>query len=59
MLLEIHIKANEVEPKNKILKDELEHKSSVLPDFINNMRGLLEEQRHEVEHALIGIGKST
>ena len=43
--------------KNKILKDEVERKSSELPNFINKMRGLLEEQRHKVERALISTGK--
>ena len=68
MLPDIRIKAglgcppmpyytNEVESKNKILEDEVEHKSSELPDFINKMRGLLKEQRHEVECALINTGK--
>ena len=48
---------NEVESKNKILKDEVEHKSSELPDSINKMRGLLEEQRDKVERALIITGE--
>ena len=31
--------------------------SPELPDFINKIRGLLEEQRHEVERALISTGE--
>ena len=68
MLPKINIKAglgcppmpyytNEVESKNRILKDQVEYKSAELPDFINKMRGLLEEQRHEVERALISTGE--
>ena len=48
---------NEVESKNKILKDEVEHKRSELPDFVDKMRTLLEEQRNEIERALIGTGE--
>lgn len=48
---------NEVESKNKILKDEVEHRHTDLPDFVDKMRALLEEQRPEVEHAIIAIGE--
>ena len=48
---------NEVESKNKILKDEVEHKKSELPDFVNKMKTLFEEQKREVERSLIGTGE--
>ena len=48
---------NEVESKNKVLKDEVEHKKSEFPDFIDKMRSLLEEQKREIECALIDKGQ--
>ena len=48
---------NKVESKNKILKDEVEHKKSELTDFMNKMKALFEEQKHEVERSLIGMGE--
>ena len=47
---------NEVEYKNKVLK-EVQYKSSQLPDFIHKMRRLMEEQKLEIEHAVIGAGE--
>ena len=35
----------------------IKSQSSELPDFINKMRGLLEEQRQKVERALISTGE--
>ena len=65
MLPEVHIKAGLGSPpmlyytnkKNIILKDEVEHKSSKLPDFVDKVRTLLEEQIHEIECALIATGE--
>ena len=48
---------NEVESKNKILKDEVDHKKLQLPDFVNQMKGLFEEQKNEIERSLIGTGE--
>ena len=48
---------NEVESKNKILKDEVEHRHTELPDFVDKMRALLQEQRLEIERAIIGTGE--
>ena len=48
---------NEVESKNKILKDEVNHKKLELPDFVSKMKGLIMEQKHEVERALINAGE--
>ena len=48
---------NKVESKNKVLKDELEHKKSELTDFVDKMRALLEEQQHEIERSLIDMGQ--
>lgn len=68
MLPNVHTKAglgcppapcytNEVESKNKILKDEVEHRHTELPHFVDKMRVLLEEQRLEIECAIIGMGE--
>ena len=48
---------NEVESKNRVLKEEVQYKSSQLPDFVDKMRGLMEEQRREIERAVISAGE--
>ena len=48
---------NEVESKNKVVKEEVQYKSSQLPDFIDKMRHLMEEQRLEIEHAIVTAGE--
>ena len=45
---------NEVESKNKLLKEEVQYKSSQLPDFVEKMKKLMEGQRQEIERAIIG-----
>ena len=68
MLPNVHTKAglgclpapyytNEVESKNKILKDEVKHRHTELPDFVEKVRALLEEQRLEIENAIVGTGQ--
>ena len=48
---------NEVESKNRILKEAVQYKSSQLPEFVDKMKGLMEEQRREIERAVIGSGE--
>ena len=48
---------NEVESKNKLLKEAVQYKSSQLPDFIEKMKNLMQEQRQEIERAVIGAGE--
>lgn len=48
---------NEVESKNRVLKEAVQYKSSQLPDFIEKMKALMEEQRHEIERAVIDGGE--
>ena len=48
---------NEVESKNRSLKDALEHSHTELPDFVDKMRALLEEQRLKTERAMIGLSE--
>lgn len=68
MLQDVRIKAglgsppspyytNEVESKNKVLKEAVEYKSSQLPDFIDKMKALMHEQRLEIERAVISTGE--
>ena len=45
---------NEVESKNWVLKG---YKSSQLPEFVDKMKILMEEQRHEIERAIINTGQ--
>ena len=48
---------NEVESKNRVLKQAVEYKSSQLPDFVDKMRSLMQEQRHEIERAILDTGE--
>ena len=47
---------NEVELKNKLLKEEVQYKSSQLPDFIEKMKQLMEGQRQDVERTMVNTG---
>ena len=48
---------NEVESKNNVLKQHLKYKASELPQFVENMKKLLTEQRREVERAVATTGE--
>ena len=48
---------NEVESNNRVLKEAVQYKSSQLPEFIEKMKGLMKEQRHEIERAVVGAGE--
>ena len=48
---------NDVEPKNRVLKLQAEYKPQELPTFVETMKGLLQEQKHEIEKAMIGVGE--
>ena len=48
---------NEVESKNKLLKEEIQYKSSQLPEFVEKTKRLMEGHRQEVERAVIGSGE--
>ena len=48
---------NEVESMNKLLKEEVNYKSSQLPDFVEKMKVMLYQQRQEIECALIDSGQ--
>ena len=48
---------NASESINAILKRKVNYKRNELPDFIGEMKELIEEQQQEVERAIIGRGK--
>ena len=43
---------NEVESKNKVLKEKVAYKSSQLPEFVEKMSDLMGEQKNEIERAI-------
>ena len=48
---------NEVESKNRVLKEAVFYKSSQLPDFIQKMKSVLEQQKSEIERAVVNTGE--
>ena len=48
---------NEVESKNKLLKEEVQYKKSQLPDFINKMGEMMHNQKQEIERAVLNSGE--
>lgn len=48
---------NDVESKNRVLKLQAEYKPQELPTFVETMKGLLQEQKQEIEKAMIGVGE--
>ena len=48
---------NAVESKNNVLKQHLQRKSSSLPDFVEGMKALLNQQYQEIELAVASMGE--
>ena len=48
---------NDVESKNRVLKHQAEYKPQELPAFVQTMKDLFEEQKQEIEKAMIGVGE--
>ena len=48
---------NDIESKNNILKQHLQRKASQLPEFVENMKALIIEQRSEIEKAVAMYGE--
>ena len=48
---------NEVESKNKLIKEEVQYKKSQLPDFITKMSEMMFQQRREIERAVLNSGE--
>lgn len=47
---------NEVESKNKLLKEEVQCKKSQLPDFVNKM-GIMMQNQKEIKRAVLSSGE--
>ena len=48
---------NEVESKNKVIKEEVQYKKSDLPEFVQKMCNLMHKQKQEIERAVINSGE--
>ena len=48
---------NEVESKNKVIKEEVRYKKSDLPEFVHKMSNLMHEQKQEIESSVINSGE--
>lgn len=48
---------HDVDSKNRVLKLQAEYKPQELPTFVETMKGLLQEQKHEIEKAMIGVSE--
>ena len=48
---------NDVESKNRVLKHQTEYKPQELSAFVQAMKDLLQEQKQEIEKAMIGVGE--
>ena len=48
---------NEVESKNKVIKEEVQYKRSQLPEFVEKMKGIMHEQKQEIERAVLNSGE--
>ena len=48
---------NDVESKNRVLKHQRNYRKQELPQFVEQMRELIMEQRSEVEKAVAGLGE--
>ena len=47
----------DVESRNRVLKLQAEYKPQELPMFVQTMKDLLQEQKQEIEKAMIGVGE--
>ena len=50
---------NASESMNNVIKVKVDYKRNELPQFMDKLHALCEEQQHEVEKAIIGCGKYT
>ena len=48
---------NDVESKNRVLKHQAVYKPQELPVFVQTIKDLLQEQKQEIEKAVIGVGE--
>ena len=48
---------NGVESKNRVLKHQNSYKPHQLPEFVKSMKSLYEDQKQEIDKAVVGIGE--
>lgn len=48
---------NDVESKNRVLKHQTSYRAQQLPSFVQSMRRMYEDQKEEVERAVVGLGE--
>ena len=48
---------NDVESKNRVLKHQNSYKPHQLPEFVQSMKSLYEDQKQEIDKAIVGIGE--
>lgn len=48
---------NDVESKNRVMKDQTCYKPQQLPAFVEEMKGMYEEQKQEIDKAVVGLGE--
>ena len=48
---------NAVESMNKVLKQAIHYQKCELPDFVRKMQDVIENQKQEIQQAIIGIGE--
>ena len=48
---------NDVESKNRVLKHQNSYKPHQLPEFVKSMKILYENQKQEIDKAIVGIGE--
>ena len=48
---------NDVESKYRVLKHHTSYKPQQLPEFVETMRSMYEDQKQEIERAVVGIGE--
>lgn len=48
---------NDVASLNKVIKHQVKYKSQELPQFVLSMKEMIENQKKDIEKAIIGIGE--
>ena len=48
---------NDVESKNKVLKHQTHYKAQQLPSFVQSMKSMYEDQKQEIDKAVVGLGE--
>lgn len=48
---------NDVESKNRVLKEQTCYKPQQLPSFVQSMKSMFEDQKQEIDKAVVGLGE--